>query len=345
MSSNEVNCCPQLDAQSVATWLDNHPEFMNDYLRKLQLQRRSSIMNDKCSSLLATFHTSLLSSNHHHAYVNNLDQISSAHDLANASCSSSQSWTTQSVPCNTPKRIYKKNSIFSLINFNQANSNLNASFSEPNLPTESNSLQQISSIPAKRKTFKQLGIYEKMYTLVKTLYHSLDLKSTCKKILNTVSLLLDADRCSLFLVVDDEKAESKKCLVSVVFDAQSSSSLLDLPNEASKSFDLPNDESNYEQIKIPYGEGIAGYVAATGHSLNISNAYLDSRFNANIDKITGYRTKSILCLPILNELGECVAVAEAINKTNYDSSDENTLTELAFSQEDEEVNFKNNLNL
>ena len=58
-----------------------------------------------------------------------------------------------------------------------------------------------------------------MFTLVKTLYQSLDLKTTCKKILNTVSLLLDADRCSLFLVVDDEKAENKKCLVSVVSDS------------------------------------------------------------------------------------------------------------------------------
>jgi hypothetical protein len=57
-----------------------------------------------------------------------------------------------------------------------------------------------------------------MFTLVKILYQSLDLKATCKKILNTVSLLLDADRCSLFLVVDDDNVnfENKKCLVSVV---------------------------------------------------------------------------------------------------------------------------------
>ena len=56
-----------------------------------------------------------------------------------------------------------------------------------------------------RNSFKQLSLYEKMFTIVKTIYQSLDLKITCKKILNTVSLLLDADRCSLFLVVDDEQ--------------------------------------------------------------------------------------------------------------------------------------------
>lgn len=174
-----------------------------------------------------------------------------------------------------------------------------------------------------------------MYTLVKTLYQSLDLKSTCKKIFNTVSLLLDADRCSLFLVVDDDKAESKKCLVSVVFDAQSASSMLDTTNEINKSFDS-DDDNSYEQIKIPYGQGIAGHVALTGRSLNISDAYLDSRFNSNIDKITGYRTRSILCLPILNEHGECIAVAEAINKSNEDEDDCLNLN-LSFSQEDEET--------
>ena len=76
-------------------------------------------------------------------------------------------------------------------------------------------------------------------------------------------------------------------------------------------------------------------MALTGQPLNITDAYLDDRFNAQIDKITGYRTKSILCLPILNELGECIAVAEAINKSNDDYSSEETI--IYFSQEDEEV--------
>ncbi len=113
-----------------------------------------------------------------------------------------------------------------------------------------------------------------------------------------------------------------------MFDAQSASSLVDLVDEV---------DNSYEQIKIPYGKGIAGYVALTGHSLNITDAYLDERFNAQIDKITGYKTKSILCLPILNELGECIAVAEAINKLNDEASSEDAC--VYFSQEDEEVCF------
>lgn len=203
-----------------------------------------------------------------------------------------------------------------------------------------------------RTKFKHLGLYEKMYTLVKTLYQSLDLKITCKKILNTVSLLLDADRCSLFLVVDEDGdnlasltttnsidisaadnpnssfdlgdqvlagQQSKKFLVSVVFDAKSNSSLANNNEE-----DCPD-----EQIKIPYGVGIAGYVASTKQAVNIENAYADPRFNDTIDQKTGYRTRSILCLPILNENGDCIAVAEAINKRedffNSGEDDESTL--------------------
>ena len=90
-----------------------------------------------------------------------------------------------------------------------------------------------------------------MFTVVKTLYESLDMKTTCKKILNTVSLLLDADRCSLFLVIDDDASENKKFLISVVFDAQSANSIQQscLKNEHAEVI-----EEAQEQIRIPYGK-------------------------------------------------------------------------------------------
>lgn len=175
-----------------------------------------------------------------------------------------------------------------------------------------------------------------MYTLVKTLYQSLDLKRTCQEILNTVSLLLDADRCSLFLVTDEDKNREdgmdtgEKCLVSVVFDAKSKGKA----KSGMSDHQQQNDGFLNEPIKIPYGSGIAGYVAATGQSLNIPDAYADSRFNNAIDKRTGYRTKNVLCLPILNEKDECIAVAEAINKLNDTGNGE---TACCFTKEDEKV--------
>lgn len=188
-----------------------------------------------------------------------------------------------------------------------------------------------------RREFSQLGLHEKMFTLVKTLYESLDMKTTCEKVLNTVSLLLNADRCSLFLVIEDDNFEEKKCLISLVFDAQST-------NSSKQSFTASCDFEN-DKIRIPYGKGIAGHVAATGQALNIQDAYQDPRFNSSIDSITGYRTKSVLCLPILDENGQCIAVAEAINKsTDFDDSidmeqriDDQCESSPYFNKEDEET--------
>lgn len=45
------------------------------------------------------------------------------------------------------------------------------------------------------------------------------------------------------------------------------------------------------------GTGIAGIVATSGQILNITDAYKDDRFNRGVDQVTGYVTKSILCMP------------------------------------------------
>ena len=50
--------------------------------------------------------------------------------------------------------------------------------------------------------------------------------------------------------------------------------------------------------RFAVGNGIAGYVAETGETLNVSDAYTDDRFNKAIDEQTGYVTRSILCMPI-----------------------------------------------
>ena len=48
------------------------------------------------------------------------------------------------------------------------------------------------------------------------------------------------------------------------------------------------------------------YVAHYGEPLNIPDAYEDERFDPKYDKKLGYRTKTVLCLPILNERGTSV---------------------------------------
>ena len=75
-------------------------------------------------------------------------------------------------------------------------------------------------------------------------------------------------------------------------------------------------ESEIEEIRIPADRGIAGAVAQAGGSfcLNIPDAYADPRFNPEVDRRTGWRTRNIVAVPMLNLDGELVGVLEAMNK-------------------------------
>lgn len=72
--------------------------------------------------------------------------------------------------------------------------------------------------------------------------------------------------------------------------------------------------SNMIEIRLPMGKGIAGYVAQTGETINITDAYKDSRFNPDIDRRTGYRTRSVLCMPMKNKDGKIIGVFQLFNK-------------------------------
>ncbi len=68
------------------------------------------------------------------------------------------------------------------------------------------------------------------------------------------------------------------------------------------------------EIRLPINKGIAGEVAKTGVTINIADAYQDKRFNPEIDKKTGYKTKSILCMPLKNKNGKILGVFQLLNK-------------------------------
>ncbi len=66
-------------------------------------------------------------------------------------------------------------------------------------------------------------------------------------------------------------------------------------------------------IRIPSGEGIAGWVAETGQYTLVSDVNSDPRFYPEIDKMTGFKTKTILCVP-LKAKSKLIGVLEVINK-------------------------------
>ncbi len=103
------------------------------------------------------------------------------------------------------------------------------------------------------------------------------------------------------------------------------SSLFTVENESASLWLRITEHLPDEEIHIPIGSGIAGAVAANGESIRLDDAYSDSRFNPSVDKELGYRTRSILCLPVKNRAGSVFAVAQLLNRKDgrpFDDEDE-----------------------
>ena len=84
------------------------------------------------------------------------------------------------------------------------------------------------------------------------------------------------------------------------------------------------DVQGVKALRIPVGTGLAGAAAATGGTIIVSDAYEDSRFDRSFDKRTGFRTQSVICIPIFENFGSSnipsrvAAVFQAINRTSGD---------------------------
>jgi adenylate cyclase len=79
------------------------------------------------------------------------------------------------------------------------------------------------------------------------------------------------------------------------------------------------------EIRVARGQGIAGVAAATGRALNVPDARADPRFDPRADEESGYQTRSILCIPLLDSRGRAFGVAQALNRRDghpFDPRDE-----------------------
>ena len=114
----------------------------------------------------------------------------------------------------------------------------------------------------------------------------LKINSLLQKVIGEATRMLNADRGTLFL--NDEKTH-------------------ELWSEVGQGL-------NAAQIRIPNHAGIAGSVFQTGRTINIPYAYADLRFNPAVDRQTGYFTRSILCVPVVNQHGKIIGVTQVLNK-------------------------------
>ena len=98
---------------------------------------------------------------------------------------------------------------------------------------------------------------------------------------------LNADRCSVFLLDKDTDEIWSKVALGL---------------------------DSTKEIRFSVNNGLAGYSVKTGKTLNINDVYNDTRFNPQIDSQTGYKTKTVLCMPIINNTNEIIGVFQVINK-------------------------------
>ena len=67
-------------------------------------------------------------------------------------------------------------------------------------------------------------------------------------------------------------------------------------------------------LEVSLASGVAGHVARTGAVMNLADAYESPLFNREVDRTTGYRTRSLLAVPLKDESGSVYAVAQVLNK-------------------------------
>jgi len=84
------------------------------------------------------------------------------------------------------------------------------------------------------------------------------------------------------------------------------------------------------EIRLLNDSGIAGHSFTTGEPIIVNNAYADPHFNAAIDNETGFITRNVLCVPIRQNNGEIIGVAQLLNKKKgrFTQLDLNLLTEM-----------------
>lgn len=144
---------------------------------------------------------------------------------------------------------------------------------------------------------RQLSKLSMLMDISRSIMAEIDLDSLLQLIMQKVTIVMNADRSSLFLVDD-----TKQQLWTRV--AQGA-----------------------PEIRVPLGHGIAGHVGQTGETANIPDAYQDSRFSRDFDVKTGYRTKTILCMAIKNQRSKIIGTIQVLNKKD----------ETPFTAEDEEL--------
>lgn len=150
---------------------------------------------------------------------------------------------------------------------------------------------------------RQVTKFTGMQEIGSALGQTMQLDELLHLIMDKIVRLMDAERATLFLV-DSETGELWSKVAKGGVDTE---------------------------IRLKPGEGLAGWVAETGNSINIGDAYNDARFQPGVDLQTGFDTRNMLCQPVRNQDGEIIGVVQVLNRAegSFSDRDENLLSAIA----------------
>jgi adenylate cyclase len=128
--------------------------------------------------------------------------------------------------------------------------------------------------------------------------HSVSLDTVLERLMGIITDALDSERSTLFMY----------------------------DRETDELFSRIAQGGSVDEIRINRHEAMAGLVFSSGEPIIINDAYDDAyddaHFNPEVDSVTGYHTRSILCAPVRNWESRIIGVAEVLNRNTRDFDDE-----------------------
>ncbi len=211
---------------------------------------------------------------------------------------------TRNILC-VPVKTYKGE----LIGVAQVINKKEGDFNEKDIETLEAITEQTANILQSNMIIEEMEIARKkemeFMDMVSKLSSELHLGTLLQKIIAAITKMLNAERSTIF--INDDKTNT---LYTIVGEGLGST-----------------------QIRFPNHMGIAGTVYKSGKAINIPYAYADLRFNPSFDKTTGFFTRSILCIPILNKNGKIIGVSQVLNKKGGQFTTEDEARLAAFTSQ------------
>ena len=136
--------------------------------------------------------------------------------------------------------------------------------------------------------------FKKLYNIGQTITSEIKMDALFRLVIEQTNQVMNTERSTLFLY--DDYTEELWSLVATGM--------------------------TKNEIRIKKDSGLAGWVFQNKKQLIVNDTYKDTRFNLDVDRRTGYKTKNILCVPVFNRAEKCIGTLEALNRRTGNFVDE-----------------------